>query len=192
MSVAAVCLWLGAFGVARAEVIQGRVVVAGARDSRDVVVYVDRIPGRRFDPPAAPVVVDQLNLKFVPHVMPILAGTRVSFPNSDEVRHNVFSPTGSSRFDLGTYPLGSARSRVFTAPGVVTLLCNVHAEMSAYLVVTETPYSAVTDAEGRFSIADVPPGKYVLRVWHERARPAAVDVAVLEQTGALVDIRIGR
>jgi len=64
--------------------------------------------------------------------------------------------------------------------------------MSAYLVVTETPYSAVTDAEGRFSIADVPPGKYVLRVWHERARPAAVDVAVLEQTGALVDIRIGR
>ena len=175
-----------------AETIQGKVQVPGARDSRGAVVYVDRIPGRRFDPPRQPVVLDQLNLRFVPHVLPVLVGTTVSFPNSDEVRHNVFSPSKGSRFDLGTYPMGSVRQRVFSSPGVVTVLCNVHAEMSAYVVVTETPYYAVTDPNGRFTIAGVPPGVYSLRVWHERVKPSAVEVRVDPGTGATVTLAVGR
>lgn len=179
-------------GVAAADGIEGRVAVARARDNRDVVVYVERIPGKTFTPPAAPVVVDQKNLAFQPHVIPVLAGTRVTFPNSDEVRHNVFSPTKGATFDLGTYPLGASRTHQFDVPGVVTLLCNVHAEMSAYVVVTETPYFAVSERDGHFAIPGVPPGRYQLVTWHERARPVRQVVDVPEGRSASVVIDIGK
>lgn len=176
----------------RADGIEGRVAVARARDNRDVVVYLERIAGKTFTPPTAPVVIDQKNLAFQPHVVPVLVGTRVTFPNSDEVRHNVFSPTKGAAFDLGSYPLGSSRSRAFDVPGVVTLLCNVHAEMSAYVVVTETPYFAVTDREGHFSMPAVPPGHYQLATWYERARPVRQAVDVPEGRPATLVIEIGK
>jgi plastocyanin len=154
---------------AQAATITGRVVVKGAKDHRDVVVYIARIEGKTFTP-RADKILDQIYLTFKPHVLPILAGTRVKFPNSDEVRHNVFSPKAvdGKRFSLGTIPAGTSRDWVFVKPGVITLLCNVHLEMSAYIVVTETPYFAVTDATGAFRIEDVPPGSYTLNAWHER------------------------
>jgi plastocyanin len=161
-----------------ASTIEGQVVVTSARDNGNAVVYIDKIPGRTFTPPPAPIVLDQVNLTFVPHVLPVLAGTRVAFPNSDDIRHNVFSPTATARFNLGTYPKATTKYYVFDKPGPVTLLCNVHAEMSAYIVVTETPYFAVSDKAGRFTLKDIPPGKYVLKVWHERARPATMEVVV--------------
>ena len=83
--------------------ITGTVKAARARDNRDAVVYIDRIPGKQFSPPAQPVVLDQVSLVFIPHVLPVLAGTKVAFPNSDTVRHNVFSPSPAKRFNLGTY-----------------------------------------------------------------------------------------
>src|SRR2546423_346437 len=89
--------------LAKAANIEGQILVKGARDNADAVVYIDKIPGKRFMPAANLVVLDQVNLKFVPHVLPVLVGTTVAFPNSDEIRHNVFSP-GPPRFDLGTYP----------------------------------------------------------------------------------------
>ncbi len=159
--------------------VEGRIVVRSARDSSNAVVYIDRIPGRRFPPPSQPLRLDQVNLTFVPHVLPVLVGTTVAFPNSDEVRHNVFSP-GPSKFNLGTYPRNQIKYHLFDKPGVATLLCNVHAEMSAYVVVTETPYFDVTGKEGRFALKDVPPGKYVLKVWHERGRPATMEITVGE------------
>lgn len=161
--------------------IEGQIVVRSARDNGNAVVYIDKIPGKVFTPPASPVVLDQVNLTFVPHILPVLAGTTVAFPNSDEIRHNVFSPS-PSKFDLGTYPRREIRYHRFDRPGPVTLLCNVHLEMSAYVIVTETPYFAVTDKEGRFTLKDVPPGKYVLKVWHERGRPASVEIVVGETT----------
>jgi len=168
-------------GVALTANIEGQVVVKSARDNANAVVYLDKIPGRRFPAPAEPVVLDQVNLTFVPHVLPVIAGTTVAFPNSDEIRHNVFSP-GPPRFDLGTYPQKSTKYHLFDKPGVWTLLCNVHAEMSAYIVVTETPYFATTGKDGKFVLKDVPPGKYTVRVWHEKARPATLPVEV-EDTG---------
>ena len=154
----------------QAATITGKVVVTGARDSRDVVVYIGRIESKTFTPPSESKVLDQIYLTFKPHVLTIQAGTRVKFPNSDEIRHNVFSPNAvdGKRFSLGTYAAGTFKDWVFAKPGVITLLCNVHIEMSAYIVVTETPYSAVTDATGTYIIKDVPPGKYTLNAWHER------------------------
>src|SRR5262249_40465183 len=164
---------------AMASTIHGQVLVKAARDNSDAVIYIDKIPGRRYTPPASPIVLDQLNLKFVPHVLPVLIGTTVAFPNSDEIRHNVFSP-GPPRFDLGTYAQHTTKYHVFDKAGVWTMLCNVHAEMSAYVVVTETPYFAKTDQDGKFVLTDVPPGKYSLKIWHEKAKPATVPIEVGE------------
>lgn len=154
---------------AEAATITGTVKVPRASDNSNAVVYIDKIPDKTFAAQTAPATMDQLNLKFVPHVLTVLAGTRVRFPNSDVVRHNVFSPSSTQSFTLGTYPVNETKVRLFTKPGIVTLLCNIHAEMSAYIVVTATPYSAITDKDGNYSIANVPPGRYVLRVWHEKA-----------------------
>jgi plastocyanin len=160
-----------------AATVEGQILVRLARDNSNAVVYIDKVPGKRFMPPANPVYLDQVNLTFVPHVLPVLIGTTVEFPNSDEIRHNVFSP-GPPRFDLGTYPQNTTKYHLYDKSGVWTMLCNVHAEMSAYVIVTETPYFFRTDKDGKFVLKDVPPGKYTLRVWHEKARPAAVPVEV--------------
>jgi plastocyanin len=160
--------------------IDGRVTVRGMPDSSDAVVYIDKIQGKTFAPPTTPVTLDQVNLRFTPHVLPVLLGTNVAFPNSDPVRHNVFSPTSSWKFNLGTYPRGSTKFRVFDKPGAITLLCNVHAEMSAYVIVTETPYFAVTDKAGAFMIRNIPPGTYVLKTWHAKARPTSMNITVAE------------
>src|SRR5262245_48448244 len=90
--------------LAAASTIEGQVTVKTARDNGNAVVYIDKIPGKNFSPPPAPITLDQVNLTFVPHVLAVVVGTRVAFPNSDDIRHNVFSPTPTSKFNLGTYP----------------------------------------------------------------------------------------
>jgi hypothetical protein len=170
----------GAIGNVDETSVDGRVIVHGSPDNSDAVVYIDKIPGKHFLPPATPVILDQVNLRFTPHVLPVLAGTNVAFPNSDPVRHNVFSPTSDWKFNLGTYPRGSIKYRVFDKPGAITLLCNVHAEMSGYVIVTETPYFAVTDKAGNFTIRSIPPGNYTLKTWHAKAKPYGMELAVGE------------
>lgn len=170
--------------------IRGTITVPGAADSGDAVVYIDKIPGQTFAPPARPVVLDQLQLTFVPHVLPVLVGTTVAFPNSDEVRHNVFSPSPAKLFNLGTYTHGVSRSVTFDKPGEVALLCNVHPEMSAYIVVVETPYFAVTGRDGTFEIRGVPPGSYTLKVWHEKSRSGGTPVVVGLKKAATVRLRL--
>jgi hypothetical protein len=157
--------------------IVGQIVVRSAHDNRNAVVYIDKIPGRTFAPPPEPATLDQVNLRFEPHVMAILVGTTVRFPNSDEIRHNVFSP-GPPRFDLGTYPQNQTKYHKFDKSGTWPMLCNVHAEMSAYVIVTDTPYFATTGPDGKFILKDVPPGKYTLQVWHEKAKPTSLQIEV--------------
>jgi plastocyanin len=172
--------------------IEGQVIVRSARDNGSAVIYIDKIPGKTFAAPSAPITLDQLNLTFVPHVLPVLAGTRVAFPNSDDIRHNVFSPTSASKFNLGTYPKSTTKYYVFDKPGAVTLLCNVHAEMSAYVIVTETPYFAVSDKTGNFTLKNVPPGRYVLKVWHERAKTQSVEIVIGDNQTAKVSFELKR
>jgi plastocyanin len=173
-----IALLLVSASLLQAGTITGAVKVVPARDSSNAVVYLDKIPNKVFEPPQKPLVLDQINLTFVPHVLPVLSGTTVAFPNSDEVRHNVFSPSPPKRFNLGTYPRGVTRTVTFDKPGDVALLCNVHAEMSAYVIVVETPYFAVTGKDGSFTIPGVPPGEHTVKAWHEKAKPAIVKVTV--------------
>ncbi len=107
--------------------------------------------------------------EFSPHVLVIPVGSTVSFPNHDPFNHNVFSLSEEAPFDLGLYSRGEARSARFLRRGVVRVYCNVHAQMSAIVLVRDNPWFTQPGSDGSFTIAPVPPGKYVLHVWHERA-----------------------
>jgi plastocyanin len=111
---------------------------------------------------------------FLPHILAVTAGTVVDFPNDDPIFHNAFSNYNGQIFDLTLYAPGTTRSVRFTRPGVVRIFCNIHASMSAVIVVLKTPYFAVSKRDGTFVIPDVPPGGYQLSVFHERATDASL------------------
>ena len=163
--------------------IKGKVTAQGMKSPENIAVYVDAIPGKAFDPPSQHVVVDQKKMTFIPHVVVVLKGATVEFLNSDPVGHNVYWPSVSGNkklaHNMGTWPKGEKKPFQFTDLGTASLLCNVHPEMSGYVVVVPTPYFAVTDKEGNFVIKDVPPGKYTLKTWSEEGKPTTqtVDVA---------------
>ncbi len=120
-------------------------------------------------PNEAPMV-DQVGLRFVPQTVVALPGTDVEFRNSDPVLHNVFGPPGpGAGFDLGTYPRPEYRSQRFEQEGAHVILCNVHPEMVAYVLVVPTTYHSLVGAAGDFFIDDVPPGQYSINVWHPQA-----------------------
>ena len=118
----------------------------------------------------------------VPHVVVVLKGTPVDFLNSDSVGHNVYWPSvgGNKKlaFNLGTWPQGVKKTFTFNDLGAAPLLCNVHPEMSGYVVVVPTPYFAVTGKEGEFEIKDVPAGNYTLKTWSEEGKPTTQAVTV--------------
>jgi len=163
---------------ALAGVVKGKVQCKGLRDSRDAVVYLENVPGQ-FAAPKQPPEIDQLKMVFIPHVLPVVVGTTVRFLNSDPVLHNVFTPSkAGNKFNLGTWPKGEAKTYTFDKPGDVRLLCNVHPEMEAWVVVLPNPYFAKTGPDGSYSIANVPAGKYTLKVWHEKLKSPPQEVEV--------------
>ena len=181
--VLALIFLLLSFGaLAFAGEIKGKVTAQGMRSSENIAVYVDTIPGKTFAPPSKPAVEDQKHMTFVPHVLVVLKGTAVQFLNSDPVGHNVYWPSISGNkklaHNMGTWPQGQEKSFTFNDLGVAPLLCNVHPEMSGYVVVVPTPYFAVTDKEGNFEVKDVPDGSYTLKTWSEEAKPATQPVTV--------------
>ena len=146
------------------------------------VVYVEAVAGKTFPAPATPLQMDQKSLLFQPHLLIAPVGATVEFLNSDKVQHNIFWPAinGNKKLghNLGTWPTGEKRAFKFDAPGIVPLLCNVHPEMSGYVIVTPTPFYAQTDEAGTFKIANVPDGSYTLTAWHEGFKPQSKPVAV--------------
>lgn len=174
--------------------IKGKVKARGVRDNADAVVYIEKIPGKTFPAPKKHAEFDQKNLAFHPHVLPVLVGTTVDFLNSDDVLHNVFSPDKcAGSFNLGTWPKGQTRSYTFTqAECKAVILCNVHPEMGAWVVVLETPYFAVSNKEGDYEIDNVPAGKYSLTVWHEKLKGEAVSVEVPEKGETKQDFVVKR
>ena len=163
---------------ALAGVIKGKVQCKGMKNNGDAVVYLESVPGQ-FPAPKQPLEMDQLKRTFVPHVVPVMVGTTVNFLNSDPVLHNVFTPSkAGNRFNLGSYPKGQTKAQTFDKVGEIRILCNVHPEMEAWVVVLSNPYFAKTAADGTYSIADVPAGKYTLKVWHEKLKFPPLDVVV--------------
>src|SRR5262252_6799533 len=184
----AVGLTLALVGVVKANEIKGKVSVQGIKSAENIAVYVDAIPDKKFDAPKDPVLVDQRKMAFIPHVIAVQQGTTVEFLNSDPVGHNVYWPSISGNkkltHNMGTWPKGEKKPFQFNDVGVASLLCNVHPEMSGYVVVVSTPYFAVTDKDGNFEIKNIPAGKYTLKTWSEDGKPTtqSVDVSAAAAT----------
>lgn len=186
VSVAAPC--------AAAVSISGTVKVTGSASAADVVVYIQQAPGT-FTPPAKPVEMDQKRMQFVPHVLPVVAGTKVAFLNSDPTPHNVFSPD-HEKYNLGTWPQGQVKDYAFAKcaklPCAYTQLCRVHPEMEGYVVVLQNPYFAVTDKTGHYRIENVPAGSYTVAVWHWKAKAQPKPLTVDTAKPAIVDFTLAR
>ena len=135
----------------------------------------DAVPPAPETVPAA--VMDQWGKQFTPYVLPVRVGTRVSFPNRDNIKHHVYSFSPAKRFELKLYSSGTAQPVLFDKPGIVALGCNIHDWMLAYIDVLETPYFAKTDAQGRAGIDALPDGVYHVEVWHPRLRGNVTDFA---------------
>ena len=167
VSVVAVVALIFGTSVARGATVEGSVTIDG-RPAADSVVYLE---GSTPPPPTAPpdhVVVDQKNLTFAPHVLPVMRGAVVEFTNSDDVQHNVFSPSAvAGKFNLGTYGPGAARTVTLDQSGDVLVLCNIHMEMEAHVLVLDSPYFATVADDGSYRIPDVPGGSYVVKIWNE-------------------------
>ena len=145
-----------------------RVTRADDAPLSNAVVYA--IPPERLPLAQRTAVMDQVNRTFVPHVLPVQAGTWVEFPNSDQVRHQVFSDSPARRFSTPLYIGKPARPIHFPTTGVVALGCTVHEQMSAYVVVVDTPYFAKTDKNGRATLTGLAAGLYTVRVWYHGMR----------------------
>ncbi|HXJ41335.1 MAG TPA: hypothetical protein VNH18_18785 [Bryobacteraceae bacterium] len=142
--------------------------VVKRRDFSGIVVSLRPLNGSVPAPPAAHAVVTQKDKTFLPHLLPVVTGTIVDFPNIDPIFHNAFSSYNGQVFDVGLYPPGNSRAVRFVKPGIVRIFCNIHPTMSAVVLVLNTHYFTTTARDGSFEI-DVPPGTYDLAVFHERS-----------------------
>ena len=173
--------------------ITGVVTCQKMRNNADAVVFIEKVGDNNFAPPTEHAIVDQLNLTYVPRVLAMQKGTTIDFPNSDAVRHNVFSPpTAALQFNLGTYPTGVVKEVLFDIVGETPLLCNVHAEMAGYVVTFENPYFAITDKDGNYTIEGVPAGKYVVKTWHEKLKELSQEVTVEPGNAATANFELKR
>jgi plastocyanin len=159
------------------------------KDYSGVVVWLER----GASPPAPTRArMIQKDKTFTPHILPVGVGSTVDFPNFDPIFHNAFSNYNGQLFDIGLYAPGSSRSVRFTRPGVVRVFCNIHAAMSAVIVVLNTPHFAMSRRDGAFEIAGVPGGAYTLRVFHERAAPETLEEASRRVTVPPEPLALGR
>ena len=139
-------------------------------------------------------VMEQKNRAFIPHVLAVQTGTAVRFPNLDDVQHHVYSFSPAKPFQLPLYKGNPPMPVVFDKPGFVTLGCNIHDQMSAYIVVVDTPYFEKTAANGRAALRDLEPGRYSVHVWAPdmRGNPPAKTVTLTGSERADVAFNIGR
>lgn len=172
-----------------AGTIEGSIRPASVAARTVFVISVEDIDAT--SPPSGKVaIMDQRGLRFEPHVLAIQAGTTVEFPNSDPISHNIFSISPAKRFNVGLYPHGSTRRMTFDQPGVVELLCDIHLEMSAYIVVLRNQYFSQTGPDGSYRISGVPSGRHLVRLWNEKLGAQERIVQVLRGGSATLDFRI--
>lgn len=157
-------------GAGEAAVLIGPSAPAPGKLSERAAVYLesDELTQGPYPVPARVPSLDQKNLQFHPQVLPVIVGTKVEFPNRDNLFHNVFSYSQAREFDLGRYPKDDSRSVMFDRPGIVRVYCDIHSHMSATILVLKHPYFATPDESGVYAIPRVPPGKYRIVLWYDR------------------------
>lgn len=160
-----------------AATLSGQVEIADSReasvskqkDYSGVIVWLEQKSTSPQSTTPGTFTMVQKNKKFTPHVLVIPVGSTVDFPNSDPIFHNAFSNFSGQPFDTGLYPPGTSQKIRFRREGVVRVFCNIHSNMSAVIIVLNTPYYARTQKDGSFKLNGVAPGEYKLKVWHERS-----------------------
>ena len=165
-------------------------------DYSDLTDFVISIDGKEISPdpekPAPTASVEQRDGAFHPRILPIVAGTEVSWPNRDDIYHNVFSMSEARPFDLGMYKSSDDPKRlVFEKPGQIDVFCAIHAQMNCVVLVLPNPWFALSDRRGRFTIENVPAGKHRLKAWHERLPSKYLEIDVPEEGEVEVDIVMG-
>ena len=193
-------------GQAMAGKIIGIVKTKGLRSPADILVYVVKAPPDQEDLSNTKFIMDQQNLTFNPHILPVPVGATVHFPNNDKVDHNIFSLSRTKKFNLGSYKPGESKTVIFDKPGIVELRCDVHAEMAGYIMVLKNPYFAVTDDQGRFEIPDskqleqsgikgikdLPEGNYILKTWHEKLKTQKQKITIPKNGDVSVELTTTR
>lgn len=170
------------------SIVRGVIVQRGQGVASAVVQLVPTDP-EALPPVTDTALIDQEHLTFLPELLVVRTGTTVQFRNSDPIMHNVFSPRRmGDGFDLGTYPEHESRPHTFETPGQFVILCHVHPEMAAWVLVVPTPFFATTDRDGNFQISEVPPGMYRVQVWHLRLGTAERRAEVLSNRDARIAI----
>jgi plastocyanin len=182
-----------------AAALSGRVVTSGGEPVEDAVVFVRQPPsGVAVDSGPKIAVMDQVDKQFVPHVLPIVVGTEVRFPNHDQIHHHVYSFSRTKMFEIPLYKGEEARPVLFDREGAAKIGCNIHDWMSAVILVLPTPFFAKTGADGVFRIDHLPAGRYRIAVWHERSKAALdaterdIDVPTSEDVVWTLDVSAGR
>ncbi len=188
---AAGALWLALLSIAaaRAETLSIEARTPSGAPIVDLVAALDPLDGP--PPAAAPgaALIDQVHKQFVPQVSVIRTGTAVRFPNSDRIRHQVYSFSPARVFNLKLYAGTAAPPVIFDRPGLVVLGCNIHDSMVAFVAVVDTPYFGRTDAGGRLRL-EAPPGRYRLRLWHPGlAQPIAPRPVTLAGEPRTIDVQ---
>ena len=171
--------------------IKGKVHLVGEGNNANAVIYIEKVSGA-FPPPDTAAVIDQRNMAFIPEVLPILAGTTVKFMNNDEVLHNVFTPSPcAGAFNLGSFPSGESKSQVFNKAGCAAMiLCDIHPDMQAWVVVLQNPYYAVSDKDGDYFIKGVPAGTYTLKAWYGYFKTQSIRITVPESGNVSADFQL--
>ena len=163
----------------------------------DFVVYIEGPVGTNSAPSTNVVQVTTMRVAqhdalFSPHVLPVIVGTKVEWPNRDDIFHNVFSMSDAKQFDLGLYK-GDPTNKcvIFDKPGRVDVFCSIHENMHCIVLVLENPYFASTDENGNYKISGVPPGTYKLKAWHERLPADEKEITVPASGEIKVDFTLG-
>jgi len=179
---------------ARVAVTDLTMSASHAPTDRRSVVYLDPAPRAAFDAREEPRPrLDQRSETFEPHVLPIVAGTTVDFPNNDRTYHNVFSLSKTKTFDLGRYAAGRSKAVRFDKPGIVRVFCDIHSHMSAFILVFAHRYFSLADQDGVYRLENVPPGSYNVFAWNESAPLESRRVVVPESGGDVeVNFSLGR
>ena len=164
---------------------------ASVPNASDAVVWLAYAPGtpstgvapaRTVVRPPGRLRLTQHNKSFEPHLLVVPVGSAVEFPNRDPFFHNVFSLFEGKRFDLGLYEAGTTRDVMFDRPGISYIFCNIHSEMSAVVIALDTPFYGVSNTRGEILIPNVPPGRYILHVWHQSSLPETLNGLAREVT----------